>query len=190
MRGLEAWVLALALGAAGAAAAQPVDGRAARDALFAPKGSSVAIVRGVLPEDQAALLAGVAEGQAYYGAIAVSPDEGLMSEATVAAVNHHSIEAAAAAAARDCNARKKGRADCVVAALIRPRGYEEGRALQLSALATEAFRSDYGRSGARALAASPATGAFGLGKGAGAAEAALADCAKAGATDCAVVVAD
>lgn len=190
MRGLGGMVLAMGLAAAVQAAAQPVDGRAARDALFAPKGSSVAIVRGVLPEEQAQLLAGVAGGQAYYGAIAVSPDEGLMSEATVAAVNHHSIESAAAAAVRDCNARKKGRADCVVAALIRPRGYQEGRALQLSAMATEAFRSDYGRSGPRALAASPATGQFGIGKGADAAAAALAACAAGGATDCAVVVAD
>lgn len=188
MRGL--WGLVLGMAAATAGAAQPVDGRSARDALFSPRGSSVAIVRGVLPEDQAELLAGVAAGQAYYGAIAVSPDEGLMVEATVAAVNHHSVEAAATAAVRDCNARKKGRADCVVAALIRPRGWEEGRALALSAMATEAFRSDYGRSGARALAVSPSTGAFGLGKGEGAAEAALAACAEGGATDCAVAVAD
>jgi hypothetical protein len=178
------------MGWAAQAVAQPLDGRTARDALFITQDSTTALVSGVLPEDQASLLAQVTAGQAFYGAVAISPDAGLMAEATVAAVNHHSVEAAAAAAVRDCNAKKTGKADCVVAAIIRPKGWAEGRALQLSATATAAFRADYGRRGARALAMSPATGAFGMAQGDGAAAAALADCARDGASDCVVAVAD
>lgn len=142
-----------------------------------------------LPADQAKLLSQVASGQPYYGAIAFSPDEGIMVEATVAAVNHHSVEAAEAAALRDCDAKRKGAAPCAVAVVLRPDGWE-ARAFQVSQAATEALRKDYGRSGARALAVSTSTGAFGLGAGEGAAEVAVIACAKAGATDCAVVVAE
>ena len=112
-----------------------------------------------------------------------------MVEATVAAVNHHSVEAAEAAALRDCDAKRKGAEPCAVAVVLRPDGWDV-RPFQLSQAATEALRKDYGRSGPRAMAVSATTGAFGLGAGEAAAEVAIAACAKAGATDCAVVVAD
>ena len=170
-----------------AAMAEPVTGRQARKALFPEAGASVEITAdsGLSAQDQR-VLATVAAQQPYYGAIAISPDEGLLSEATVAAANHHDNAAAEAAALAACNARKTAAAPCVIAALIRPEGYA-ARALQLSQDATAALRAGYpGRGGA--LAVSGSLGAWGIGKGA---ESAIADCAaKGGATDCMVVVQD
>lgn len=176
---------------ASGALAQPISGAEARKALWPAKAGLAIVLRphAKLPQDQAQLLATVAGGQPYYGAIAFSPDEGIMVEATVAAVNHHTVEAAEAAALRDCNARKKGAAPCAVAVVLRPDGWQ-ARPFQVSQAASEALRKDYGRSGARAMAVSAQTGAFGLGAGEGAAEAALAACAKGGAGDCTVVVQD
>ena len=187
VQGLAACLGMLATGAV----AEPMASAEARKMAY-PARAGLAIVMHAhpkLPEDQAKLLSTVASGQPYYGAIAFSPDEGIMVEATVAAVNHHSVEAAEAAALRDCNARRKGKEPCAVAVVLRPDGWA-ARALQMSQAATEALRKDYGRTGPRALAVSPSTGAFGLGAGEGAAEAAVIACATAGATDCAVVVAD
>jgi hypothetical protein len=173
------------------ALAEPTPSAEARKAVYPAKTALAIVMRPhpKLAEDQAGLLSQVAAGQPYYGAIAFSPDEGIMVEATVAAVNHHSVEAAEAAALGDCNAKRKGKEPCAVAVVLRPDGWE-ARPLQLSQSATEALRKDYGRSGRRALAVSAATGAFGIGAGEGAAEVAVAACAKAGATDCTVVVAD
>ncbi|QYK43281.1 MAG: DUF4189 domain-containing protein [Paracoccaceae bacterium] len=182
-------VLAMML-AAGPAVAEPLGGDAARKALIPDKGVSVEIIRHkALPDAQAQVLATVAKGQAHYGAVAFSPDDGLMSEATVAAVDYHSTEAAAAAAAADCDARRKGRAKCVIVALIRPAAWEP-RPVQMSAAAAAAFRKDYGRSGPRALALSAATGQFALAQGAEAQARALAECNVKGKGDCSVVVAD
>jgi hypothetical protein len=177
--------------AASGALAQPIGGAEARKAIWPAKAGLAIVERphAKLPQDQARLLASVALGQPYYGAIAFSPDEGIMVEATVAAVNHHSVEAAEAAALRDCNARKKGAAPCAVAVVLQPEGWQ-ARPFQLSQSASEALRKDYGRNGPRAMAVSASTGAYGLGAGEGAAEAAVAACAGAGATDCAVVVQD
>ena len=88
---------ALALLAPLPLAAQTVTGDAAAAMLFAPQPAEVEIVKDVLPKDQAKMLAMVAKDQPYYAAIAISPDEGLMSEATMAAANHHTVEAAVAA---------------------------------------------------------------------------------------------
>lgn len=180
----------LVLGMAGTAMAEPVKAREARAAVF-PATPSEAEMRPhrKLPADQAAILAQVAETQAHYGAIAFSPDDGLMSDATVAAIDYHSTEAAATAAVAGCDAKRKGRATCEVVALIRPKGWSP-RAVQMSVSASEALRKSYGGSGKRAMAIAGSTGAFGLGKGAAAEVQALADCAKGGATDCRIVVAD
>ncbi len=179
------------LGMAGAAMAEPLASAEARKALWPAKTALAIVMRPhpKLPEDQGKLLAAVASGQPYYGAIAFSPDEGILVEATVAAVNHHSVGAAEAAALADCDAKRKGDTPCAVAVVLRPDGWE-ARPFEVSQSATEALRKEYGRSGPRAMAVSAATGAYGLGAGEGAAEVAVIACAAAGATDCAVVVAD
>lgn len=181
----------LAFAAAQGANAEAVNGKAAKKTLFSAEGASVQVMKqAFLADDQAQILGSVALQQPYYGAIAVSPDEGLMSEATIAAANYHSVEAASAAAAAGCDAARKGAAPCVIVALVRPKGWE-ARPLQLSADATAAFRKDYSGKGG-ALAVSAGTGAWGMAKGNGAAEAAIAACAAklTGPNDCAVVVAD
>ena len=185
--GLAAGLAMLATGAV----AEPMAAADARKALYPAKTPLAIVMRKhpKLTEDQSKILAQIAPGQPYYGAIAFSPDEGLAVEATVAAVNHHSVEAAEAAALAGCNEKRKGEEPCAVVVVLRPDGWEP-RPLQLSLAATEALRKDYGRSGQRAMAVSAATGAYGIGAGEGAAAASVAACAKAGATDCAVVVAD
>lgn len=175
----------------GSVAAAQVTGEQARAALFAGSEAEVDLrPEAGLPEDQAQTLVTVGAGQPYYGAIAISPDEGLMSEATVAAANHHTTEAAEVAALAACNARKSGARPCVVAALIRPLGWEM-RPLLLSADASAGLRKDYPAKGG-ALAVSPATGAWSIGSGAGAVKTAVAACnAKAGAAaDCVLAVQD
>lgn len=180
--------IALIMLAATPVLAEPLSGKAAKKALFAAKGAAVEMLpgSGLSAEDQT-ILTSVATQQPYYGAIAVSPDDGLLAESTVAAANYHDTAAAQAVALAECEAKKTGSQPCVIAALIRPEGYEP-RDLSLSRDATAGFRADYaGRGGA--LAISAATGAWGLGKGA---DAALAACAAkaAGITDCNVVIAD
>jgi hypothetical protein len=168
--------LALVLLAAcpGPAGAEPISGKAAKKALFAPAKAEVELLApATLSAPEARALAAVAATQAYYGAIALSPDEGLMAEATVAAVNYHDTGAAQVAALAGCNAKKKAKADCVIAALIRPKGRKDA-GFGLSSDATAAFK-DYDRK-AGAMAISPSTGAWGMAAGVAAAEAALADC--------------
>lgn len=191
MRNSLVAALVLVLAGAGVAMAEPISGKAAKKALLSPKGAEVTVVASAgLPEDQAKILAQVAGDQPFYGAIAISPDEGLMSEATFAAVNYHNTEAASVAAIAECNAKKTGAADCVVAALITPKGWAAG-GFQLSRDATLAFRSAYAKKGG-ALAVSNLTGVFGLAEGAAASDAAIAACTakSAKATDCAVVIAE
>ena len=170
---------------AGMAVAAPIDGKTAKKALFAPVKAEVEILAAAgLPKDQAAALQMVGGQQLYYGAIAISPDEGLMSEATVAAANYHDTAAASAVALAECNAKKTGKSDCVVAALIRPKGWKD-KGFQLSSDATAGFKADP----AGALAVSTATGAWGIGADDAAA---IAACVARNdiATDCTVVIAN
>ena len=111
-------------------------------------------------------------------------------EATVAAANYHSVEAASAAALGGCDAARKGAGACVIVAYIRPKGWQ-ARSVQLSADATRAFSKDYGGKGA-ALAVSAGTGTWAMAKGATASEAAIAACGAklSGPNDCTVVIAD
>ena len=159
-----------ALALAGAVGAETIDGKTAKKALFAPVKAEVEILAAAgLPDDQAAALEMVGGQQLYYGAIAISPDEGLMSEATVAAANYHDTDAASKVALAECNAKKTGKADCVVAALIRPKGWKD-KGFQLSSDATAGFKAD----ASGALAVSVSTGAWGIGADA---DAAIAACA-------------
>ncbi|MDP2740712.1 MAG: 5-aminolevulic acid synthase [Pseudorhodobacter sp.] len=192
MRGIGLAAVVLALFGA-AACADPVTGKAAGRMLFTAEGAEVEMLaQGFLSAADTAALQMVGAAQPYYGAIAVSPEEGLMVEATVAAANYHDTEAAAAAALAGCNARRSGKTACMVVALIRPKGWQ-ARGLQLSAAATAAIRKDYGGRAPKALAISPTSGLWGIAKGPGAAQAALADCAAKATpplTDCTLAVVD
>jgi len=183
--------LALALGAA-AAVAQPLDGRTARTQLFDPSGVEITLTRhDFLSEKDLTALEFAARQQPYYGAIAVAPSEGILSAATVAAANYHDVDSAAAAALRACDSARKGGKRCVIAAEIRPIGWEP-RPFALSADATEGMRKKYRPAKCpKALAISPSTGLWAVANGAGAEAAAVQSCARqAGAGDCRVVVAD
>lgn len=176
---------------AGASLAEPMTGNEAAKQVFSPKGSEVEMlpVAGLSPES-AALLQQVVGDYAYYAAAAIAPDEDLLkSEATMLVANHHSAEAASAAALAGCDAARKGGSACVVAAIVRPKGWE-ARALQLSVEGTVALTSDYGKKGERAMATSAQTGFFALAQGAGAQATAVQACTDKGATDCAISVAD
>lgn len=162
-----------------------VTGDAAAAMLWPEAGGEVEMLAdGLLPEDQAKVLRMVARDQPYYAAIAISPDEGLMSEATVAAANHHTVEAASVIALAECNAKKTGTADCVIVALVRPEGWT-AQPLQMSQAATQDFASYQGG----ALALSAATGSWGIGVDDAAATAACA-ARNPAATDCAVAIRD
>ncbi|MBM3616390.1 MAG: 5-aminolevulic acid synthase [Alphaproteobacteria bacterium] len=170
------------------ALAEPMAGTAAKKLLFAPVKAEVEILpEAGLPQDMADALVMVGEGQPYYGAVAIAPEEGLMSEATVAAANFHDTGSAGVAVLAECNAKKKTASDCVLVAYIRPKGWAEA-GFSLSSDATAAFKEYDMKTGA--LAVSLSTGAFGMADGDGAAEAALANCAAKNdkATDCALVV--
>lgn len=177
--------------------AQTLGEAEARAALFGTRGSAVAVSGALSATDQGIirrtidLLSDQLNGPVkYYAAIAYSPDEGLLSEALQSAMNYHSVAAADAAAIAACNAtRAAGTRTCEIAARVLPRGYEP-RALTLSYDATGAFERAYRRERSpKAMAVSPVTGAFGIGKSA---DAAIAACrgGTAGAGDCRVVIAD
>lgn len=178
-------VLAVLAGNGLAMAQATVTGDAAASALYEPQEAEVEMTDSMLPKDEKKVLKMVARDQLYYAAIAISPDEGLMSEATVAAANYHSVEDASSVALAECNAKKKGAAGCVVAAVVRPEGWQAG-AVQLSSDATAGFQSAYD---AGAMAVSAATGSWGIG---GDDAAAIAACTERNpkATDCTVVIKD
>lgn len=184
--------LAAPLLAAAAAAAQTVTGAEARAMLFDPARVEVGVIgHPALDEAGRTILTQIAGQQRYYGAVAMAPDEGLMSEALVAAANFHDMPAARAAALAQCDARRSGGRACVVVMEIRPAGWTQ-RPVQLNTDATRAFEDTWRRAGGeRALAISRSSGQWGIGTGAGATDAARAACAAMGpATDCAVVIRD
>lgn len=178
-------VLALLALSTPAVRAEPVTHAAAAGLIFATTTAEVEMTGGdVLSKKDAKVLQTVAVAQPYYGAIAISPDDGLMSEATVAAANYHDTDHASQVALSECDAKKKGAKPCAIVALIRPEGWV-ARPLQLSSDATAAL----GANSSGVLAISAATGAWGMGADDAAA---LADCAakNPAATDCAVAVKD
>jgi hypothetical protein len=178
---------------AGAVQAEPLTGKQAKSMLFEAEGAEVEMLaQDFLSDSDVAALQIVGAAQPYYGAIAVSPDEGLMVEATVAAAKYHDTDAASVAALAACDAKRQGNAPCVVVALIRPLGWSP-QPLQLSADATAGFAKDYKGSNGKALAISASTGGWGIAVGDNAAANAVSTCLdRAGVTvsDCAVVIAD
>jgi hypothetical protein len=178
--------ISLSLALTGVAQAETVTGKDAGKLVFASDKAEVKLIAGVdLPKEQVNAVKSVLAAQPYYGAMAMSPDEGLMSESTVATANFHSVEAAGAAAVAQCNDKKTGASPCVVVAVVQPKGWK-ARALQLSSEATAGLQAGYPAAGG-ALAISAATGVWGMGQ---TAEAALGACADTAAKpkDCAVVV--
>lgn len=125
-----------------------------------------------------------------YGAVAISPDEGLVVEWLSGVSQFHSLDAARAAAISYCNDKKEASsANCVIVAEVSPRGAKDGAVLTLSQSANAALRKGYRKLDApKAFAISPSQGAFGFDRGDG--SQALAACARSGATDCAIVIAD
>ncbi|PTX55677.1 hypothetical protein C8N43_0317 [Litoreibacter ponti] len=158
-----------------------------------PKGSrtvATLIDTSFLDDKQQAIVKSLEANIPYYGALALTPSEGLFVEWLNAAGQHHSIEAARAAALDHCEAnRKRASAPCVVVLEVAPRGAKDGVALSLSAPANEVLRDEYRKlKSPKAMAISESTGAFGI--AAGDAAGAIKTCGAAGATDCKVVVAD
>lgn len=178
------------------AQAEVLDGKAAKKLLFSHKGSEFVIQPQdfMSDADMATLntLAGMREFKSvlYYGAVAVSPKDGVVSKATVATGKYHSIEAANSAAIKECNGLRSGGAKCVVVAQILPKKYSV-QPFSLSASATAAFKKTYLRGkGDKAMAISLKDGSYGVAIGDTAAASALTACASNGAKDCKVVVQD
>ncbi len=154
----------------------------------------------LIPEALLPAIKMAARIQKYYEAMAVSPTEGMQSRSAFQAINHHTVEAAHAAAIAGCNAKKKKASeDCVVVAEFLPKAYKAPRAFSLSALASAEFSKKYRRSGkSKAFAISPSTGHWGRAVKAASPEearaAALAECAELaavdGGKDCVVVSQD
>lgn len=182
----------LVLAAAVPAAADPIDGKAAKAELY--DGAKVEVVVPDLPflsQKDASVLKMALGGQQYYGAVAVPAGEGLTSQAGAAVMNFHDVETAKAKALAACEAKRSGGKPCAIVAEIRPEGWQAGR-FQLSAEATAAFESEYLKARKpKAFAVSAETGLWGFARGKDAAAAAIADCAAKGpATDCSVAVED
>lgn len=178
--------ISLALTLTGPLHAEAVTGKAAGKLIFATDKAEVKFLAGIdLPDEQVNAVRSVLAAQPYYGAMAMSPDEGLMSDSTVATANFHSVEAAGAAAVAQCNDKKTGATPCVLVAVVQPKSWK-ARALQLSSEATAGFKTGYPAVGG-ALSISTATGVWGMGQNAGAALGACAGTA-AKPKDCAVVI--
>jgi citrate lyase gamma subunit len=176
--------LAFGVAAGTGGAAQTVSSGDAAAMIYPPKTAEVELLPSdALKKKEGKVVGMVAADQPYYAAIAISPDEGLMSEATVAAANYHDTGSASAAALAECNAKKKGAADCVIVALVRPEGWQ-AQPVQLSSDAAAGFAE----AGGGAVAISAATGSWGIGADEGAALAACGERNPA-AGDCAVVIA-
>lgn len=181
----------------GTANADVLDEKAASDALFAVKATSVDVSDSLGKADAATVnalipLLGEQMNQQvqYYSAIAYSPDEGLINEALQGALNFHSVGAAEDAALAACNAlRKSGTGPCEIAARIAPKKYEP-REFTLSAAATDGFRRAYRKlRGGKAFAISRSSGAWGMGSNDADA---LKSCEKdaGSAADCEIVIRD
>lgn len=181
------------IGLALPAASESLSFKEARKAV--PKGArTVATLMDTsfLEEKEQAIVKSLEANIPYYGALALTPSEGLYVEWLNAAAQHHSIEAARTAALSHCEANRRAASEpCVVVFEVAPRGVKDDAPLSLSAEATTALRGDYRKLKApKGFAISKTKGTFGFAAGDGAR--ALDGCAKAGAgaSDCEIVVAD
>lgn len=170
--------------------AQVLNSNQAGRALFPVRGSTVVVAQGLAQRDQtiARTLVDLLEKQQgepirYYFSIAYSPADGWASESLQSANNFHSVQAADAAAIRACDASKSS-GSCEIAARVVPKGYKPSD-LTMSVSATDEYRKRYRRaSKPKAMAISPASGAWGIGSGDASAVSAC------GVTDCVVVIRD
>lgn len=188
---------AMAAGIAAAPATAQVSGSEAEARL--PDPGRIAVQGVALPEltdTDRELLIAAAKTQAFWGAVAMSPSEGLLAEATVAAGNFHSEEAARDAAISTCDSRRPKEADpCVLAAIIRPKGSADGDLMALSSDATKAVTGDYAeREAPKAMAISPSGGEWSVATGSDAEAKAVGACndkaGERGRSDCEVVIRD
>lgn len=127
-----------------------------------------------------------------YGAVAISPDEGLFVEWLNGAGQFHSLASARQAALSYCNdKRKRSSAKCALVVEVSPKGAKADAPISLSGPANAALRGAYRKLQApKAFAISDKTGNFGFERGDGGR--ALEACRRAGdgASDCRIVVAD
>lgn len=135
---------------------------------------------------------GIGASLSGYGAVAISPDEGVLVEWLSGVSQHHSIEAARSAAIAYCNEKKKrASAACVTLVEVLPKGAKAGAVLTLSDKANAALRKDYRKlKEPRAFAISPSTGDFGMDRGDGGRALDACGAATNKAKDCIIVVAD
>lgn len=197
------------------AMAEPIDEKAAKKALFSPKGFSVEYIEDSgLTETQLGYFKLLVKGRQskaqfervarYYGAIAVSPSIFEMSPAELLADPEsvpfqmagarHTPEAASKAALAACNKLVKGGAKkCVVAAQVLPKRWKD-KGFSLSYAATANFKLYRDADGPKAFAASKNGIGFGLANGEGAEDIAIQAChdnnGEDGKQDCEIVVAD
>lgn len=127
-----------------------------------------------------------------YGAVAISPSEGLFVEWLNGVGQFHSLPAARDAALAYCNAnRNAASAPCQVLVEVAPKGAKPGDAITVSGPANAALRGAYRKlKSPKAFAISLSTGNFGFDRGDGGR--AINACASAGkgAADCRIIVAD
>ena len=192
-------------------AAEPMDEKAARKQLFAPRGVSAEIVPGALNGAHEALMRVILKGMRkegvtdYYGAVAVSPvffdmvqrqpAKAALSGLFKVTTQMHSPEQAESVALESCAtaARAAGAPPCVIAVQILPKRWKP-RDFTLSGAATEDFKIYRREKEPKAFAISTSSNAYAIGVGDGAQNDALTACrAKLSATsrdDCAVVIVD
>jgi len=203
LKGVAALLLA-ALVAGGPALSEPISFKEARKALPRAKAkAAITFDESIVPEaDRARLetsrqsLADVlnALGKAIpsYGAVAISPTEGLFVEWLNGVGQYHNLPAARAAAVAYCELNRKPESSpCTVLVEVAPKGAAADDVIAMSGLANAALRGAYRKMDApKAFAISPSTGNFGFDRGDG--SQALEACATAGqgVGDCEIVVAD
>ena len=197
-RGTRAAALAGAMmlaAAGGALAAGPVSGNTARGMMLSTEGTTVIRDDAGLSAKDKATLKVLFRQQSfpYYGAVAISPGDGLVSKATNAAQDLHSPAAAHAAALAACNKARTASTPCVVVADIVPRNYKP-QPLTLNVEATKEMAKYRAMRGPKAMAISPATNAWAVARGQGAEATAREACNRKagplGAKDCEVVIRD
>ena len=174
----------------------PVDVRTAQKMLFSTRGVDVVVRDDAgLSEQDKKTIAVLFKQQSfpYYGAVAISPGDGLVAEPTNIAQNLHTPQAAQAAALAACTKLKKAAAPCVIVAEVRPKRWKP-EPLMLNRDATEGIKVYKQGKGPKAMAISTSTGIWTVAKGIGAGIAATRECERQGAaqgvTDCQVVIAD